>query len=295
MQVLVSGSTGLIGSALVASLRADGHSVRRLVRHPPAAPDEVPYEPAAGVLSAVLAEADAVVHLAGVGIGDRRWTPKYQRLVRDSRVVSTRALAESIARSDPRPATLVCASAVGVYGDTGDEAVTESAPPGRGFLAELVRDWEAAADPARAVGVRVAHVRSGIVLDRSGGALAVALPIFRLGLGGRLGSGRQWLSWIALPDEIAAIRFVLDSRLSGPVNLTAPNPVRNAEYTRAVAAAVRRPAVLAVPAVALRLRFGGFADEGVLASQRVLPARLESAGFRFRWPELGPALHALLA
>ncbi|MGK5554528.1 TIGR01777 family oxidoreductase [Actinomadura kijaniata] len=295
MKVTVTGSTGLIGTALVRSLRADGHEVVRLVRREPSGPDEARWDPVGGTVDAAAVEgADAVVHLAGAGVGDRRWTASYKREIRDSRVLGTRTLAEAVAGAERRPRVLVSGSAIGFYGDTGDREVHEDAPMGRGFLAGLVRDWEAAARPAAEAGVRVAHARTGIVLDGGGGLLGRVLPLFRLGLGARLGDGRQWVSWISAADEIAALRFLIDHELSGPVNLVGPSPVTNADYTRAVARAVRRPAVLAVPAFALRLALREFADEGPLISQRVLPRRLEEAGFRFAHRDLPAALEAVL-
>ncbi|GAA1587173.1 TIGR01777 family oxidoreductase [Actinomadura kijaniata] len=295
MRVTVTGSTGLIGTALVRSLRADGHEVVRLVRREPSGPDEARWDPAGGTVDAAAVEgSDAVVHLAGAGVGDRRWTASYKREIRDSRVLGTRTLAEAVAGAARGPRVLVSGSAIGFYGDTGDREVDEDAPMGRGFLAELVRDWEAAAGPAAGAGVRVVHARTGIVLDGRGGLLGRVLPLFRLGLGARLGDGRQWVSWISADDEVAALRFLIDHEISGPVNLVGPSPVTNAGYTRAVARAVRRPAALAVPAFALRLALRDFADEGPLISQRVLPRRLEEAGFRFAHRDLGSALEAVL-
>ena len=295
MKVVVTGSSGLIGSALVRSLRADGHDVVRLVRRQPREPDERQWDPASRRLDpGHLAGADAVVHLAGVGIGDRRWTEDHKRKVLDSRVDGTSTIAATTAGlAEPdRPRVVVAASAVGFYGDTGDEAVDESAPVGQGFLADVVRQWEAAAEGA---GTRVVNVRSGIVLSADGGALGKVLPLFRLGVGGRLGSGRQWMSWIALPDEIAALRFLISGDdISGPVNLTAPEPVRNADYTKAIGRAVHRPALAVVPPIALRAALGGFADEGVLVSQRVVPTRLEDAGFTFTFGDIDAALGALI-
>lgn len=295
MRVVVTGASGLIGTALVDNLRADGHDVVRLVRRQPRGRDERQWDPATRTIDDdALEGADAVVHLAGAGIGDHRWTDGYRRTIRNSRVQGTATIARAIAATDPPPA-LLCGSAVGWYGDTGEEATDETGPAGRGFLAGVVRDWEAAADPAREAGARVAHLRTGVVLATRGGALGKVLPLFRLGLGGRLGSGRQWMSWIALPDHVAATRFLLDrADLDGAINVTAPEPVRNRDYTAAVARAVHRPALAPVPARALRLALGGFADEGVLVSQRVLPARLEAAGFGFTYDDVDAALAALV-
>lgn len=280
MNVTVSGSSGLIGTALVRALRADGHQVVRLVRGEPDGPDEARWDPYGHVDPAAVESADAVVHLAGAPIG-RRWTPAFKRKARDSRVLGTRTLAEAIAAADRKPDVFVSGSAIGYYGDTGDRETDEDAPLGGGFLAGLVRDWEAAAAPAADAGVRVVHPRTGIVLSRNGGMLGQILPLFKLGLGGRLGDGRQWTSWISLHDEVAALRFLIDNDLDGPVNLTAPEPVTNAEFTRALGKALGRPAVLPVPRAALRLALGEFADEGPLISQRVVPHRLQKAGFRF--------------
>ncbi|MEU5989553.1 TIGR01777 family oxidoreductase [Spirillospora sp. NPDC047418] len=295
MRVTVTGSSGLIGSALVQSLREDGHDVVRLVRREPARDDEARWSPADGCVDKDSLEgADAVVHLAGAGVGDRPWTKAYKRRIRDSRVVGTRTLAEAIATAHPRPRVLVCGSAIGYYGDTGGREVDEEAPMGRGFLAALVRDWEAAAGPAREAGIRVVHPRTGVVLTREGGMLGRTLPLFRLGLGGPLGDGRQWTSWISLADQVAALRHLIDHEIDGPVNLTAPNPVTNEAYTRALGRALHRPARLAVPRFALRAALRGFADEGPLVSQRVLPRRLADAGFRFAHEHVEEAIAAVL-
>ncbi|WP_344282436.1 TIGR01777 family oxidoreductase [Actinomadura napierensis] len=295
MRVTVTGSSGLIGTALVRALREDGHEVVRLVRREPSAPDEARWSPADGCVEAAALEGiDAVVHLAGAGVGDRPWTKAYKRRIRDSRLDGTRTLAEAIAAADRRPPVLVCGSAIGFYGDTGDREADEKSPVGAGFLAALVRDWEAAAAPAREAGARVVHPRTGVVLARGGGMVGGTLPLFRAGLGGRLGDGTQWTSWISLPDEVAALRFLIENELSGPVNLTAPNPVTNGEYTAALGRALHRPARLAVPKAVLRAALRGFADEGPLVSQRVLPRRLEQAGFRFRHPDVDSALAAVL-
>jgi uncharacterized protein (TIGR01777 family) len=295
VQIAITGSTGLIGKALVRALRDEGLTVIRLVRRPASAEDEVRWDPFGGVDSGALEGVDGVVHLAGAGIGDHRWTEAYKREVRDSRVEGTRTLSRALARLSRRPAVLVAGSAVGYYGDTGDHPVDESAPEGEGFLPALCRDWEAAAQPAVDAGIRVVHPRSGVVLSREGGLLGKALPLFRLGLGGRLGSGRQWMSWISLTDQVAALRFLLHDGLQGPVNLTAPEPVTNAAFTGAVGRALHRPARFIVPAPALRLALGGFADEGALISQRVLPDRLSKAGFTFRHPDIDTALAAVLS
>ncbi|WP_067805742.1 TIGR01777 family oxidoreductase [Actinomadura formosensis] len=294
MRVTVTGSSGLIGSALVQSLREDGHDVVRLVRREPARPDEARWSPADGCVDREALSADAIVHLAGAGVGDRPWTKAYKQKIRDSRITGTRTIAEAIAAAHPRPRVLVCGSAIGYYGDTGGREVDERSPAGRGFLAGVVRDWEAAAAPAREAGVRVAFPRTGVVLAREGGILGRTLPLFKLGLGGTLGGGGQWTSWISLADQVAALRFLIDHDLDGPVNLTAPNPVTNAEYTRALGRALHRPVRLAVPRFALRAALGEFAGEGPLVSQRVLPRRLAGAGFRFAHETVDEALAAVL-
>jgi uncharacterized protein (TIGR01777 family) len=236
------------------------------------------------------------VHLAGENIASGRWTAARRAAIRESRVTGTRLLAEGIGRLSRPPATLVCASAVGYYGDRGDERLTESSGAGRGFLAEVCQAWEAAAAPAAAAGVRVAHLRFGVILAASGGALARMLLPFRLGVGGRLGSGRQWMSWITLEDAVHVVRHVLErDACRGPVNAVAPHPVRNADFTRELAGALRRPALLPTPALALRIVLGDMARELLLASQRVEPAVLAGTGYRFRHPQIGPALRSVLA
>jgi uncharacterized protein (TIGR01777 family) len=286
MEVAVSSSHGLIGTALVRRLEAEGHGVRRIVR---GADGVIDPAPARG--------ADAVVNLAGEGIGDHRWSAEHKRRVLDSRVIGTTRLAEALAGFEDRPRVLVSGSAVGFYGDRGDEPLTEDSPSGDGFLAEVVRRWEAATAPAEGAGARVVHARTGIVLSPEGGALKKQLLPFKLGVGGRLGAGRQWTSWISLDDEVGAIlRCIEDESLRGPVNLTAPNPVTSAEFAKALGAALHRPTVLPVPGAALKLLFGAaMAEEMLLSGQRVVPAKLEAAGFAFRDPLLGPALARLLS
>ncbi|MFD7012791.1 TIGR01777 family oxidoreductase [Streptomyces sp. NPDC059161] len=293
MKIAVTGSTGLIGTALVRSLRSDGHEVVRLVRHRPAAPDEIAWDPVRQhVDTAGLVGCEAVVHLAGAGIGDHRWTEAYKKELRDSRVLGTAAIAEAVASLDTPPRVLVSGSAIGYYGDTGDRAVDESAPPGDGFLASLCVQWEEAAAPAAEAGIRTAFARTGLVVARQGGAWARLFPLFRAGLGGRLGDGSQYWSFIALHDEVAALRFVIDTEsISGPVNLTAPEPVTNREVTAAMSRVLHRPALLPVPAPAIRLALGELAQD-VLSSQRVVPGRLLSAGFRFAFPGVDEAIGA---
>ncbi|GII83767.1 epimerase [Sphaerisporangium siamense] len=315
MSVVITGSSGLLGSALVRALRDEGRSVVRLVRRAPTAPGEAFWNPGEGVLDpAVLEGAEAVVHLAGAGVADRRWTPGYRRELVESRVAGTRALATAIASLDLPPAVLLSGSAIGVYGDTGDHPVDESAEPrarpgsrpraigepGEGptgqWLAALVRAWEAETAPAEEAGVRVVHLRTGHVLTREGGFLGKMLPIFRAGLGAPLGSGRQYTSWISMPDWTGAVLHLMaEPAVSGPVNLTAPAPVTNAEFTRALGRALRRPTLpVPVPALALRAALGGLADEGVLIGQRVMPRRLLEMGYRFLHPRLDTALAAIL-
>jgi uncharacterized protein (TIGR01777 family) len=295
MKVAITGASGLIGSALSADLSRDGHEVVRLVRGPARSAGEVSWDPVGGHVDlAGLAGCDAVVHLAGAGVGDRRWSDAYKREILDSRVRGTTAIAQAVAALDQAPTVLVSASAVGFYGDTGDRAVDETAPRGEGFLAEVVEAWEAAAEPARAAGVRVVHPRTGLVVARTGGAWKRMLPIFRMGVGGRLGGGRQYWSFISLTDEVRALRHLIDHiELAGPVNLTAPTPVTNSEATRAMAQVLHRPAALPVPALALKAVLGEFSVE-VLGSQRVLPTRLLASGFGFRHPSIGAALAAEL-
>jgi uncharacterized protein len=313
MKVAITGSSGLIGGALTASLRADGHQVVRLVRRPPRAADEVRWDPrAADAGDPLLAGVDACVHLAGAGVGDHRWTAAYRAEIRSSRVLPTRALAAALAAASPRPAAFLVASAIGWYGDTGGAPVTEDAPAGQAFLPRVVADWEAAAAPAREAGIRVAHLRSGLVLGSGGGVLGrLALPA-RLGVLPRFGDGQQVMSWISLTDEVRAIRFLLDGpggsagsagpadpgaeARSGPYNLTAPNPVTDAELTAALKAAFHRPDFpwLRVPAPLLKLGLGEMSSE-LLNSARVLPKRLLDAGFVFEYPTVAAALKAELA
>ncbi|KOU39954.1 TIGR01777 family oxidoreductase [Streptomyces sp. WM6378] len=293
MKIAVTGSTGLIGAELVRSLRADGHEVLRLVRREAEAPDEVEWDPARQYVDAAgLAGCEAVVHLAGAGVADHRWTAAYKKKIRDSRVLGTAAVAEALASLDTPPKVLVSGSAIGYYGDTGGRPVDESAPPGDGFLASVCVEWEEAAAPAEEAGIRTVFARTGLVVARDGGAWAKLFPLFRAGLGGRLGSGRQYWSFIALHDEVAALRFLVDTEeLSGPVNLTAPSPVTNREVTAAMSRALHRPAVLPVPAAAMRLAVGEAAGDA-LSSQRVLPTRLLSAGFEFAFPSVEGAIGA---
>lgn len=289
MRVVVSGASGLIGRALVDDLVRDGHEVVRLVRREAAAPDEVRWDPLRHELDpTALAGADAVVHLAGAGIGDKRWNDEYRQLLVRSREDGTATISRAVA--DAGTPVLVSGSAVGYYGDTGSVVVDESSAQGDDFLAELCGRWEAATKPATDAGSRVVHLRSGLVLARSGGVLGRMRPLFRLGLGGRLGSGKQYWPWIALPDEIAAIRALLEGDHSGPVNLVAPQLTTNAQFTRALAAAVHRPALIPVPGFGLRLVLGEFADIGVLAGQRVVPKGLQDMGFHYQHVTIDSAM-----
>lgn len=296
MKAAVTGSSGLIGSAVAGDLRSAGHQVIRLVRREPAAADQLrwdPRTPGAGLDPAALEGTQAVLHFAGAPVA-RRWTTAYKAEIRASRVEGTRNLAAALAGLTERPAVLICASAVGWYGRTAGQEVDESSPSGSGFLAGVARDWEAAADPARQAGIRVVHLRSGVVLAKRGGMLGTTLSLFRVGLGARMGSGTQYLSWISLTDEVGAIRYLLDSPgLSGPFDLTAPQPVTNATYTAALARAVGRPALLAVPSPVLRLAAGELAEE-ILADVRAVPRRLLDAGYEFRYPDIDAALAAEL-
>jgi uncharacterized protein len=297
MRVVVSGSSGLIGRSLVAGLRARGDEVTALVRRPPAA-GEARWDPATGSIDAgALEGAGAVVNLAGAGIGDKRWSAARRHEIVSSRVQGTTLLARTVAELAHPPTALVNASAVGVYGDRGGEELTEASTPGRGFLAEVCTAWEDATAPAARAGVRVVRLRSGVVLSAHGGALARQLPLFRLGVGGRLGSGRQWLSWISLSDEVRAILHALDEpAVEGPVNATAPEPVTNRAFTHALGRALHRPAVFAVPGFALRVALGAdLASEMVLAGQRVLPTKLTATGFTFDHARIEPALAELVS
>ncbi|MEW2549129.1 TIGR01777 family oxidoreductase [Streptomyces sp. NPDC047002] len=293
MRIAVTGSTGLIGTALVRSLRADGHEVVRLVRRAPAGPDEIRWDPALQRVEAGgLRGCEAVVHLAGAGIGDRRWTAEYKRQIRDSRLLGTSALAEALASLDEPPRVLVSGSAIGYYGDTGDRAVDETAPPGYGFLPTLCVEWEAAAAAAQEAGIRTVFPRTGLVVARGGGAWGRLFPLFRAGLGGRLGDGSQYWSFIALHDHVAALRHLIDTEaLEGPVNLTAPEPVTNREVTAAMGRVLHRPTPLPVPAAALKLALGELSGD-VLGSQRVLPRRLLDSGFAFAFPTVDEAVAA---
>lgn len=299
MRVAVSGSSGLIGSALCRSLAGDGHEVVRIVRPGSSAPGPtVEWDLERRTMDgAGLVGVDAVVHLAGEPIGAKRWTPPQKAKVMESRRISTSLLADTLASLDGGPRALVSGSAIGFYGDRGDEVLTEASGPQPGlFLSDVCIAWEAAAAPAVDAGIRVTHCRTGIVLDRSEGALAKLLPLFRFGLGGKMGSGRQWMSWISLADEVAALRFLVDTEAAtGPFNLTAPNPVTNAELAKTLGSVLGRPSFVPVPAFGPKLLLGGeLADQLLFASQRVHPTALEAAGFEFRHRSLEPALRDVL-
>jgi len=294
LKVLITGSSGLVGSALVSALRAGGHNVNRLVRGPVTAPDQISWNPAEPLSPDSVSGFDAVVHLAGESIVGR-WTEAKKRRIMESRVPATRYLAAALAKAQQRPRVFLCASAIGYYGNRGDEILSEDSASGQGFGAELCRQWEAAAQSAADAGIRDLQIRTGIVLSAAGGALAKMLPPFRLGIGGNMGNGRQWMSWVDLRDVVGAIQHLLTAHsVSGPVNMVSPNPVRNAEFTRTLASVLHRPAILPMPAFAARLAFGQMADELLLASQRVRPAKLLAGGYAFQWPDLGPSLRDIL-
>jgi uncharacterized protein (TIGR01777 family) len=288
--IAIAGSSGLIGSALATALRTANHRVLRIVRRAPANANELRWDPDSGEFDVgALRGVDAVVNLCGINVGQRRWSGAFKQNLRDSRITPTEVLSSAVV--DAGVGVLVNASAVGYYGDTKDQAVDETAPAGTGFLAQLCQDWEAAATPARRAGTRVVLARTGLVLASSGGALRTLRPLFSVGLGARLGNGRQYVSWISLEDAVRALQFAISgSRLAGPVNLTGPAPVTNAEFTAALGRAVNRPTPLMMPGFAVRAVVGEFADEGLLRGQRVIPAALEHAGFEFHHSTVGEAL-----
>ncbi len=291
MKVVVSGASGFVGRPLVDHLRSEGHEVLRLVRRLPRTPDEVEWDPAAGELDvSALTGVEAAINLSGAGAADHRWTAEYKRVIRDSRVDSSRTLSTALAHLDPLPRVLVQSSGIDYYGtDCGDAVLLESDPPGDAFLSDVCVEWEAASHPAESAGIRVAHLRTGLVLGPGGGALGRLLPLFKLGLGGRLGDGSAWWSWITLPDVLGAMSFSLEHEVEGPVNLVAPEPVTNAEFTRALATALHRPAIAVVPSFALKLGLGEFA-ETVLGSKRVAPQALHDAGYEFAHRDIQQAV-----
>jgi uncharacterized protein len=295
MKILISGSSGLIGSAAATALKSDGHDVVHLVRPgKPPNPGDVQWDPMRATVDvAALEGVEVVIHLSGAGIADGRWTEERKQLLRSSRIDTTRVLVDSLSRLKQKPRVLIVASAIGYYGNRGDEILTESSTTGTDFLALVCRDWEAEASRAAARGIRTVMLRTGVVLSGKGGALPKMLPLFKLGLGGRLGSGQQWMSWIAIEDVVGIIRnAIANEQVSGPVNVVAPNPVRNEEFTRLLAAMLHRPTIFPAPAFMLRLAMGEMADAVLLGSDRVKPERMLAAGYKFRFEILEPALRA---
>lgn len=289
-RIAITGASGLIGTALVGHLKSEGHTVQRLVRRNVVAPDEIQWDPKTGFVDIdALRGVDAVIHLAGVGVGDKRWNKKYKAEILNSRLLGTTAIAKAV--NEVKPQVFISASAIGWYGESGNRAVVEADRVGDDFLAAVCREWEGAADIA--TDVRIVKLRTGLVLDPTGGALGKMLPLFRLGLGGKLGNGKQWWSWITLHDVIRAITFLLEHKVSGPVNLTSPNPVTNQEFTSALARAMHRPALFPAPAIALKIALGGFSSE-VLGSKKVIPQALTDAGFTWDYPHITNALNALI-
>jgi uncharacterized protein (TIGR01777 family) len=297
MRILISGSHGLVGKALVRSLESDGHEIFRLVRHAPGSDSEIEWSPDRySIALACLEGFDAVVHLAGESIASGRWNEERKRKIRDSRVKGTKLLSDALANLARPPKTLISASAIGCYGNRGDELLTEASPPGNDFLARVCVEWENATAHATEKGIRVVNTRFGIILDSKGGALAKMLTPFRMGVGGRIGSGKQWMSWIALDDVVGAIEHVLVSEtVNGPVNFVAPNPVRNAEFTRTLGKALSRPTIFPIPAFGVRMVFGEMADALLLSSQRVEPERLKAAEYEFKYSQLEGALRHVLS
>ncbi len=289
-RIAITGASGLIGTALVGHLKSEGHTVQRFVRRPVVAPDEIQWDPKTGYVDIeALRGVDAIIHLAGVGVGDKRWSKKYKSEILNSRLLGTTAIAHAV--NEVKPQVFISASAIGWYGESGNRSVVESDRVGDDFLAAVCREWEGAADLV--TDVRTVKIRTGLVLDPTGGALGKMLPLFRLGLGGKLGNGKQWWSWITLHDVIRAITFLLESKVSGPVNLTSPNPVTNQEFTSALARAMHRPALFPAPAIALKIALGGFSSE-ILGSKKVMPQVLTDAGFTWDYPHITNALTALI-
>jgi uncharacterized protein (TIGR01777 family) len=296
MKIVISGSSGLIGTQLVAKLSNSGHEVVRLVRRSPKA-GEIQWNPKSGTLDASALEGvDAVIHLSGAGIGDKRWSDGYRKEILDSRTDTTALLAKAIASLSRKPSVFLSGSAIGIYGARNDEQLTEVSTHGTGFLAEVCEQWEAAAKPAVDAGVRTVYLRTGIVLSPKGGALKKLLPLFKLGVGGKFGNGKQWQSWISIDDEIGAIEYLLTANVSGAVNLTAPNPVTNAEFTKVLASVLKRPAIVPVPTFAPKILLGGeLADALLFTGQRVIPAALNASGYSFKHTTLESALRSLLS
>jgi uncharacterized protein (TIGR01777 family) len=296
MKIVISGASGLIGTQLVAKLSQSGHEVIRLVRRSPKS-GEIQWNPKSGTLDAAALEGtDAVIHLSGAGIGDKRWSAAYRKEILDSRTDTTALLAKTIASLSRKPSVFLSGSAIGIYGARNDEQLTEVSTHGTGFLAEVCEQWEAAAKPAVDAGVRTVYLRTGIVLSPKGGALKKLLPLFKLGVGGKFGNGKQWQSWISIDDEIGAIEYLLTTNVSGAVNLTAPNPVTNAEFTKVLASVLKRPAIVPVPTFAPKILLGGeLADALLFTGQRVIPAALNASGYTFKHTTLESALRSLLS
>ena len=296
MKIVISGASGLIGTQLVAKLSSSGHEVVRLVRRSPKS-GEIQWNPKSGMLDATALEgADAVIHLSGAGIGDKRWTDGYRKEILDSRTATTALLAKTMASLSRKPSVFLSGSAIGIYGARNDEQLTEVSTHGTGFLAEVCEQWEAAAKPAVDAGIRTVYLRTGIVLSPKGGALKKLLPLFKLGVGGKFGNGKQWQSWISIDDEIGAIEHLLTANVSGAVNLTAPNPVTNAEFTKVLASVLKRPAIVPVPTFAPKILLGGeLADALLFTGQRVIPAALNASGYNFKHTTLASAFRSLLS
>jgi uncharacterized protein (TIGR01777 family) len=296
MKIVISGASGLIGTQLVAKLSTSGHEVVRLVRRSPKS-GEIQWNPKSGTLDAAALEGvDAVIHLSGAGIGDKRWTSNYRKEILDSRTATTALLAKTIASLSRKPSVFLSGSAIGIYGARNDEQLTEVSTYGTGFLAEVCEQWEAAAKPAVDAGIRTVYLRTGIVLTPKGGALKKLLPLFKLGVGGKFGNGKQWQSWISIDDEIGAIEHLLTANVSGAVNLTAPNPVTNAEFTKVLASVLKRPAIVPVPTFAPKILLGGeLADALLFTGQRVIPAALNASGYMFKHTTLESAFRSLLS
>jgi uncharacterized protein (TIGR01777 family) len=303
MKILITGSTGLVGTALTQDLQRVGHTVCRLVRPGTSTQAignsqgfDVNWNPATGELGGVAVGADAVVNLAGASIAEKRWTPQRKQLLRSSRIETTRALVQALAKMSARPRALISASATGIYGNRGDETLTEASQPGNDFLSEIAKEWESEALKAEALGIRLVRARFGVILSKQGGALPQMMRPFQFGVGGKIGTGKQWMSWITLDDVVATLRLALENaNITGPLNVVSPQPVTNAEFTKLLAAALHRPALFPAPAFALRLLLGELADALLLSSQRVLPAQLQKLNYAFLHPDLRTALSAVLA
>ena len=289
-RIAITGASGMIGSALVGHLKSEGHTIQRLVRRPVVSPDEVLWNPLTGDVDlAALEGVDAIIHLAGANVGDKRWSKKYRAEILNSRLLGTNTIATAVSKL--KPDVFISSSAIGWYGETGNRTVSEDDRPGDDFLAAVCKEWEGAADTAS--GTRTVKIRTGLVLEPTSGAMGKMLPLFKFGLGGKLGNGKQWWSWITLHDQLKAICYLLEKDIEGPVNLVSPNPATNQEFTAALARALRRPALIPVPGFALRIVLGGFSSE-ILGSKKVTPKKLIDSGFEFDYPHLAPALAALI-